>query len=191
MTGISAMSMHRAILIASLLLSTPLMADDRIKPGPHLGKPVTEAALRDWDLSIPPDGSGLPPGSGTPAEGGKLYQQYCQACHGPKGMGGSADDLAGRDEPLTSEYADKNVGSYWPYATTLFDWIRRSMPTNAPWSLTADQVYAICAYILSLNDIIPADAVMNAETLPAVRMPNRDGFIRYWPDPGPGRDPQD
>jgi len=187
--GISAMSMNRTILILSLL-STPLMAAEQIKPGPHLGQPVTEESLHDWDLSIPPDGSGLPAGAGTPAEGEKLYKQYCQACHGPRAMGGSADDLAGRDEPLTSEYADKNVGSYWPYATTLFDWIRRSMPMSAPWSLTPDQVYAICAYILSLNDIIPADAVMNAKTLPRVEMPNRNGFISYWPDPGPGKDPQ-
>jgi len=178
-----------ALLLLVASLSDTAAAADRVRPGPHLGTPVTEGSLHAWEFSIPPDGAGLPAGSGTPAQGEKLYNQYCQSCHGPRGMGGSADDLAGREVPLTAQYAIKNVGTYWPYATTLFDWIRRTMPMNAPRSLSADQVYAICAYILRLNDIIPASTVMNAKTLPAVKMPNRDGFIRYWPDPGPGRDP--
>jgi len=119
----------------------------------------------------------LPPGRGLAADGEVLFRLHCQICHGPSGRGASAEELAGSSEPLTSETPDKTIGSYWPYATTLFDFIRRAKPMGAPGSLTNDEVYALSAYLLRLNGVIDAAQEMNAGTLPAVRMPNRDGFI--------------
>ena len=148
--------------------------------GPHLGKPVTAEDIAAWNISIYPDGQGLPPGNGTAAKGKALFAQKCAACHGIEGIGGTADELAGGTAPLNSEYPDKNIGTYWPYATTVFDFTRRAMPMDAPGSLTDDETYAITAYLLYRNGIIGENAEMNAETLPKVTMPNRDGFI--WID---------
>jgi cytochrome c len=147
---------------------------------PQFGQPVTNADIAAWDISIGPDGKGLPPGSGTPAQGEAVYVAKCQACHGEKGAGQPNDRLVGGKGTLEAGKAPvKTVGSYWPYATTLFDYIRRAMPWPAPKSLTDDEVYAVSAYILSLNDIIGKDDVMNAQSLPKVTMPNRDGFIPF------------
>ena len=110
-----------------------------------------------------------------------MYAAKCESCHGPKGVGKPADSLVGGKGTLASPNPVRTVGSYWPYATTLFDYTRRAMPTTAPMSLTDEQVYAVTAYVLHLNGIIPADAVMNAQTLPQVKMPNRDGFVSDWP----------
>jgi S-disulfanyl-L-cysteine oxidoreductase SoxD len=133
-----------------------------------------------WDISIAPDGANLPRGSGTPAQGEAVYHATCQTCHGERGAGKPNEQLVGGQGTLTGGGAPiKTVGSYWPYATTLFDYVRRAMPLTAPKSLTDDQVYAVCAYILSLNGIIGENDTMNAETLPAVHMPNRDGFIVF------------
>lgn len=147
---------------------------------PHLGRAATEADIAAWNLTIYPDGRGLPAGRGTATEGAPLFAQRCAACHGQEGIGGTADELAGGEEPLNSEYPDKNIGTYWPYATTVFDFIRRAMPMDAPGSLEADQIYALTAYLLFRNGLIGEQEEMNPTTLVAVKMPNRDGFI--WID---------
>ena len=148
---------------------------------PALGAVVSAEEVARWDISIPPSGTGLPSGSGTAKQGETVYVAQCQSCHGPKGAGKPADALAGGIGSLASATPVRTVGSYWPYATTLFDYTRRAMPISAPFSLSNDEVYAVTAYVLFLNGIIPADATMNAQSLPAVRMPNRDGFISDWP----------
>ena len=145
--------------------------------GPGLGRAATAQEVAAWDISIPPSGAGLPAGSGTPKQGEAVYVSHCQACHGPKGEGKPADRLVGGIGSLGTGKQLMTVGSFWPYATTLFDYTRRAMPTTRPLSLTNDEVYAVTAYLLFLNGIIPEGAEMNAQTLPQVRMPNRDGFI--------------
>ncbi len=148
--------------------------------GPNLGQPATAEEIAHWEIGIMPDGEGLPEGEGTVKTGKRLYDKLCVACHGPEGAGGTADPLAGAKMALTSEYPEQTVGSYWPYVTTLFDMIRRSMPMDAPGTLANDEVYAITAYLLYLNNIIGEEDEMNAETLPKVQMPNRDGFINVY-----------
>ncbi len=149
--------------------------------GPGLGHGVSLETAAAWDISIPPDGHNLPDGSGTVAAGEKLYRAKCINCHGKRGRGLSAEELVGGvggvATGLTGEYPEKTVGSYWPYATTLFGYIRRAMPQEAPLSLSPDEIYALCAYLLFLNGVIAEADVMNATTLPAVQMPNRDGFV--------------
>jgi len=144
------------------------------------------ALVAGWDVSIPPDGTGLPAGSGTVAQGAQVFTAKCLACHGPEGAGLVNDRLVGGQGTLTSAAPVKTIGSYWPYATTLFDYIKRSMPFTAPDSLTSDQVYAVTAYILAQAKIVPDDAVLGADNLAKVRMPNRDGFV---PDRRPERFP--
>jgi cytochrome c len=128
-----------------------------------------------------PDGTGLPPGSGTSSQGAPVYAAKCASCHGAEGKGGISSALIGSG-PITSiNAAEKTIGNFWPYSTTLFDYIRRAMPWQQPKSLTSDEVYSLTAYVLSLNRIIGESDVMNATTLPQVRMPNRDGFIVRFP----------
>jgi cytochrome c len=148
-----------------------------------IGTPATPEQIAGWNIDVDPQGKGLPPGSGTVAEGAKIFADTCAACHGAKGEGGAQDRLVGGQGTLSSAKPIKTVGSYWPYATTLFDYIRRAMPLTAPQSLTADQVYAVSAYILYLNGIVPEGAVLDAATLPNVAMPNRNGFIGADPTP--------
>jgi cytochrome c len=147
--------------------------------GPGLGRVATAQEVAAWDISIPPSGAGLPAGSGTPKQGEAVYVAQCQACHGAKGEGKPADRLVGGVGTLGTNKQVMTVGSFWPYATTLFDYTRRAMPTTKPLSLTNDEVYAVTAYLLFLNGIIGEDEVMNAQTLPQVRMPNRDGFVDH------------
>ena len=142
-----------------------------------LGRPATSDEIAAIDISIPPDGEGLPPGSGDVATGKFIYMQKCASCHAEDGKGRPADSLAGGTGSLASDEPVKTVGSFWPYATTLFDYIRRGMPLNAPMSLTDDEVYAVTAYLLAINGIVSTDQTLDAESLPAVRMPNHDGFI--------------
>lgn len=144
---------------------------------PAFGEPVGAAEIARWDISIPPSGVGLPAGSGSVKQGEAVYVAKCQACHGAKGAGKPADPLVGGVGSLATGKPLRTVGSYWPYATTLFDYTRRAMPTTNPLSLSNDEVYAVSAYVLYLNGIIREDEVMNAQTLPQVRMPNRDGFL--------------
>jgi cytochrome c len=166
------------LLFSFLLLPLPATAAPE---GPKLGRPATPAEIAAQDINVFPDGSGLPPGRGTVAEGKAVYASQCAACHGPKGVGGSAGELAGGGS-LTGPHPDQNIGTYWPYATTIFDFVRRSMPLNAPRSLSDNQVYAVTAYLLNINGIIGDSAEMNAKTLAAVKMPNREGFVRLWPE---------
>jgi mono/diheme cytochrome c family protein len=149
------------------------------------GQPATEAEITALAIAIPPSGEHLPAGSGTPAQGEQVYVENCSACHGDqlqgvKETGGAA--LIGGRGTLASGSPKKTVESYWPYATTVFDYVRRAMPFTSPGSLTNDEVYAVTAYILSKGNIIGANEEMNAETLPKVEMPNKDGFV---PDPRP------
>jgi cytochrome c len=148
---------------------------------PNLGRPVTAAEIAPWDISIPPDGAGLPPGGGTSVQGAVVYEAKCQACHGAKGAGQPNDRLVGGHGTLAGAAPVRTVGSYWPYATTVFDYVRRSMPYPTPRTLSDADVYAVTAYLLHLNGIIAETDVMNAETLPRVKMPNRDNFTLAYP----------
>ncbi len=148
---------------------------------PNLGKPLTPDEVAGWDINILPDGTGLPAGSGTTSEGARIYSAKCATCHGENGKGGTNARLVGR-EPIKDMESEKTIANFWPYATTLFDYIRRAMPWRQPRSLSNDEVYALTAYILSLNKLIGENETMNARTLPKVRMPNRDGFIIRFPD---------
>jgi cytochrome c len=151
---------------------------------PNLGKPISPSEIAGWDINILPDGTGLPPGGGTPAEGARVYAAKCAACHGQEGKGGASAKLIG-GEPIKNMESEKTIANFWPYATTLFDYIRRAMPWRQPRSLTNEEVYALTAYILSLNKLIGESDTINAQTLPKVRMPNRDGFIVRFPDKTP------
>lgn len=146
--------------------------------GPALGVLATQEQVAGWDVSIAPDGGGLPEGSGTPAQGAEIFAVKCAACHGPQGEGLLNDRLVGGTGSIATGQAVKTVGSYWPYATTIFDYVRRAMPYLEPHTLTDDEVYALTAHLLHLNGIIAPDAVMDAQSLPAVQMPNRDNFVR-------------
>ncbi|MDR5741332.1 cytochrome c [Caballeronia sp. LZ019] len=148
-----------------------------------IGHPVDRDAIAAWDIDIDAAGRNLPAGSGDVAHGKLIFGAKCAMCHGANGEGGIGDPLAGGIGTLSSAKPKKTVGSYWPYATTLFDYIRRAMPYNAPQSLSADEVYAVSAYVLYLNRIVPEDARLDARSLPRVKMPNRDGFVG---DPRPG-----
>ena len=167
------------LLRASGLLAAVLFVAGTACAAPDLGRAVKPAEIAAEEISIPPDGRGLPPGSGTASEGAAVYQAKCAGCHGVKGTEGPADRLVGGIGTLAAPKPVKTVGSYWPYATTLFDYIRRAMPYNAPRSLSHDEVYALCAYLLFLNGIIGPEARIDAKTLPQVKMPNRDGFVIY------------
>ena len=141
------------------------------------GRPAPIEEMKLWDIDVRPDGKGLPEGSGTVAHGKSVYEENCEACHGPNGQGGIKDRLAGGQGSLGTENPIKTVGSYWPYATTLFDYIHRAMPYQAPGSLSVDDTYAVAAYILNLNGILSSDGTLDRNTLPAIKMPNREGFI--------------
>jgi S-disulfanyl-L-cysteine oxidoreductase SoxD len=141
-----------------------------------VGQTPTQELVKAWNIDIAPDGANLPDGSDSVTQGQKIFADVCAACHGERGNEGPMDRLVGGKGTLDTKKPIMTVGSYWPYATTLYDYIHRAMPLNAPQSLSADQVYAVTAYILNLNKIIPDDAVLDKHSLPAVEMPNRDGF---------------
>jgi mono/diheme cytochrome c family protein len=166
-----------AITLAACTPTAPLQ-DPGPHPGPRLGLGQTPSAeqIRGWDIDVRADGSGLPPGSGSVARGQAIYATRCAACHGANGEQGIAPRLAGGQGTLASKAPVLTVGSYWPYATTLYDYIHRAMPLDSPQSLTPDEVYAVTAYTLHLNGILQANAVLDAASLAKVRMPNRDGF---------------
>ena len=163
----------------------PLAAQARTTKEPTsfgIGRPATPAEIAALDIDVGPDGAGLPPGRGTSADGAPIYAARCASCHGKTGKEGPNDVLVGRlhGDAFTfarDPKAPKTIGSYWPYATTVFDYIRRAMPPDAPGSLKDTEVYGLVAYLLSLNDLIPADAVIDADALPKVKMPAHDRFV--------------
>jgi mono/diheme cytochrome c family protein len=142
-----------------------------------IGRAATPAEIAGWNIDIDRYGNNLPPGSGNVSHGREVFDQQCAACHGAKGEGGIGDQLVGGQGTLATQKPVRTVGSYWPYAPTLFDYIRRAMPQNAPQSLSNDDVYAVSAYILNINGLLSADATLDASTLGAIRMPNRKMFI--------------
>jgi cytochrome c len=164
-------------IAAALLAIAPAYAQQ----GPGLGEPISEAELAPWDISIETNGDGLPPGSGTVAQGLAVYEAQCLACHGPEGQDGQHDRLVGGHGTLTEFNQVRTIGSFWPYASTVFDYIRRAMPFNTPQTLTDDEVYAVTAYLLHLNGLLDADATLDAQTLKQVEMPNAEGFIMAYP----------
>lgn len=166
--------------VAFLFLAVALLAQSPKRY--DLGRPATSAEIARWDISVRPDGRGLPGGGGSVHEGKEIYANRCQKCHGDVGQGRDSVPLVGGRGTLNSDKPLKTVESYWPYATTLFDYINRAMPFDAPGTLPPGQVYAVSAYVLHLGHIVPDDAVLDAGSLPKVRMPNRDGFV---PDPRP------
>lgn len=180
-------------LLASAGLTTAMVALAAAQAPPQrfgFGEPAPRDVVAALDIDVRPDGAGLPPGKGTAVEGAKIFLRQCAACHGPKGEGGQADRLVGAEPkefaPFGPEYerwrdgrldVPFTIGNYWPYATTLFDYIRRAMPPGAPGTLTADEIYGVVAWLLTQNSIIADNAVMNAETLPRVIMPARKRFV--------------
>ena len=180
----------------SLLLSwglATLALGNALAEGPNLGKPIDPSDIAAWNIDIEPDGAGLPAGSGTSAQGSSIFSAKCALCHGEGGRGGvflgqgapAAPALVDDKKIVGIDEATVTIANYWPYATTLFDYIRRAMPWTEPRSLSNDEVYALTAYILAQNKLIDAEATINAQTLPKVQMPNRNGFITRFPERTP------
>lgn len=176
-------SLLRRTLAPGVFVVASLLASGAYA-GYGVGTPLSDQDSAAWNIDIAPDGRGLPAGSGDVAAGARVFAAQCAACHGAQGEGLLGDALVGGRGTLASAKPKRTVGSYWPYATTLFDYIRRAMPFTAPESLSADDVYAVCAFLLNQNGIVPPDTRLDARSLPAVKMPNRDGFVA---DPRPGR----
>jgi cytochrome c len=172
--------MRNLLIAASLLAAGAAAAADT----PNLGQVATPEEIASYDITVDPTGAGLPPGSGTPKQGEAIYAAKCVACHGDKGVGGQADRLSGGQGTIA--YAKdvekrpiKTIGSYWPYATSVYAYMWRAMPFTEPKSLKPDELYALTAYLLYINGIIGENDTMNAQTLPQVKMPNRDGFFPF------------
>lgn len=172
------MSMRSFFALAGLVV---LGAGAHAADGPNLGKPITEADIAPWDISIMPDGTGLPAGSGTAVQGAPIFQVKCSACHGEKGIGGFAAFL-NAGPPRASLDGGKSIANFWPYATTVFDFIRRAMPATAPRSLSDQEVYQLTAYVLFLNKLIGENDTIDKNTLPKVKMPNAGNFIIRFPE---------
>jgi cytochrome c len=170
-----------ASLVALVFAIGPAVVSAQL-PTYGVGRPPTVEEVKAWELTIPPDGQGLPPGQGTAALGKPIYAARCAACHGETGEDPNYSRLVGGHGTLATEKPIQTIGSFWQYATTLWSYIRRAQPFDNPGSLTADQTYAVTAYLLFLNGIIGEQQVIDAKTLPLVKMPNRDGFV---PDPRP------
>ncbi|MEO0916446.1 MAG: cytochrome c [Pseudomonadota bacterium] len=165
-----------------LLATTTLLAFFSLKAEADTpGRALSEGDVVAWDISIPPSGAGLPEGSGSVTEGIEIYANQCAACHGATGTEGHADRLVGGIGTLDSDAPVKTLGSFWPHATKIFDCIRRAMPFYAPGSLTDAEVYAVTAYLLHLNGVLPKDERLDAPSLRALRLPNAGGFIAAYP----------
>ena len=169
-----------ALLFALGVVSSGRSAEDQAEYG--LGRLATEEEIRAWNIDVVPSGDGLPAGQGTVKQGAQVFATKCAACHGPTGTEGPKDRLVGGQNTLATSKPIKTIGSYWPYATTLYDYIHRAMPFNAPQSLTPDETYSVIAWLLFQNKVIAEDAVIDAQSLPKIEMPNRNGFV---PDPRP------
>ena len=178
------MAIVRSALILAALWIAGLIGVRVLAQSPTfgVGHTPTAAELKAIDIDIAPDGKGLPPGSGTAAAGRDVYARRCETCHGPTGKEGPQDVLAGGRGSLITAKPVKTVGSYWPYATTLWDYIRRAMPFDHPGTLTDTEIYSTTAYVLFLNGIVGEQDEVSQRTLPAVQMPNRNGFVA---DPRP------
>jgi S-disulfanyl-L-cysteine oxidoreductase SoxD len=170
----------RTVFAASVCLAA--ITGVSLAETPNFGKPMDEAAIAPWDISILPDGTGLPKGSGTPAQGAPIFAEKCSGCHGDNGKGGEAAALISDRELIGINAAQKTIRNFWPYSTTVFDFIRRAMPFQMPHSLTDDEVYALTAYILAGNKLIGPNEAMDAQTLPKVKMPFHDNFILRFPN---------
>lgn len=183
------MSMHKlfVLLTASALVAGCAAVGGRgadVQKGRlGIGRLATSQEMHGWDIDVRPDGAGLPPGSGSVTVGRAIYEARCASCHGAGGIGASAPALVGGAGTLGTRRPVRTIGSFWPYATTVYDYIYRAMPWDRPMSMTADEVYAVTAYLLNANKLVPDDAVMDAKTLPAVRMPNQDGFVHAAEQP--------
>jgi hypothetical protein len=162
-------------MLAVVVLAGATSAQAQSRYG--IGRPATSAEIAGWNIDIDRHGNNLPPGSGNVSHGHEVFDQQCAACHGASGEGGVGDRLVGGQGTLATAKPIRTVGSFWPYAPTLFDYIRRAMPQNAPQSLSNEDVYAVSAYILNLNGLLPADATLDAKALSAIKMPNRDRFV--------------
>ena len=189
------MSRHSRLISAALgVVSAAWVAAVALaaqSPTLGVGRPPTPEEIRELGSAIAPDGAGLPPGSGSVAAGRELFAARCARCHGPAGEGDVGPRLVGGRGTLRTPRPLKTVGSFWPYATTLWDYVNRAMPFDQPGRLTPPEVYAAVAYVLNLNGIVAADAVMDATSVPRVRMPNRDGFVADpRPDVGIGPRPR-
>lgn len=171
----------RKLRLSVIVFTLALSSSAAFGQAPNLGKPIDPADIAIWDINVLPDGTGLPPGSGTPADGARVYAAKCSVCHGKDGKGGTNAAVAG-GAPIKDMESTKTIANFWPFATTVFDFIRRAMPWRQPMTLTNEEVYALTAYILSLNKLIGENDTMNAQTLPKVQMPNRNGFIVRFPD---------
>ena len=171
----------RNLSIAAGVAALALGAGMAHAEGPGLGTPITQSDLAPWDINILPDGTNLPAGSGKALDGAKIFADKCSVCHGENGKGGVAARLIG-GPPKASLDGGKTIANFWPYATTLFDFIRRAMPFTAPRSLTDQEVYALTAYLLASNKLVGEGDEMNATTLPKVQMPNRGNFVVQFPD---------
>jgi S-disulfanyl-L-cysteine oxidoreductase SoxD len=152
-----------------------------------LGRAATPGEIAAWNIDVSPDGAGLPSGAGSVSEGKAIFAARCATCHGDHGQGGPMDRLAGGIGTISSKKPVKTVGSFWPYATTLFDFVRRAMPFDAPQSLTPDETYAVCAYVLFLNGLLPGEATLDAQSLPRIVMPNRSAVVSAYKDPWNGK----
>src|SRR5499427_7871499 len=173
------MSTHKPLSVLALALA-PCAA---MAQSPGLGAKISEADIAAWDISILPDGTGLPAGSGTAAQGAPIFAAKCAMCHGEGAKGTLAASALVGGPPLTNGIeTTKTIANFWGYSTTLFDFIRRAMPFQAPRSLTNDEVYSLVAYLLAINKLIPEGEAMSAKTLPQVKMPTRDGFIIRFPE---------
>jgi cytochrome c len=172
-----------AELAAVIAVAVVIATGSAFAETPKLGKPINEADIAAWDISIQPDGAGLPKGSGTSVQGAAIFADKCALCHGDNGKGGGPAAALVDDRQIAGiSAANKTIKNFWPYATTLFDFVRRAMPFQEPRSLSDDEVYALTAYILAQNKLIGETEAMNAQTLPKVKMPNRDNFIVRFPD---------
>ena len=175
----STRSVFLPIVAAFVFVSSVALAES-----PGLGKPISEADIKAWDIAIMPDGTGLPAGRGIATEGAKVYAEKCSSCHGDGGKGGPgyAPALFGGAPVSAGIDTPKTIGNFWGYSTIVFDFVRRAMPFNQPRTLSNDELYALTAYLLALNKIIGENEEMNAQTLPKVKMPNRDNFIIWAPE---------
>lgn len=165
------------ILSLGVFLSSGVADQHDRTHGYGLGRPATAQDIQQWNIDVAPTGEGLPPGRGTAKQGAAIFAAHCASCHGPTGQEGPMDRLVGGAGTLASQKPVKTIGSYWPYATTLYDYVYRAMPFTAPQSLSPEQVYAVVAWLLYQNGIIREDTVLDARSLPGIPMPNRNGFV--------------